>query len=312
MKSAVPLAIALCLVFAWQFAAAKKLYRYQDENGRWHFSDTKPNTDAEVSVERLKVHERDKKVLVTRNGSKESPTIRVENLYPGPIQVEFRLVDSINVVTIPSLPRSFVIPAESTVEVFDISPKVGGKGWRYSYIYEIVPGSPEARHDANEYYSLPYSHGQRFPISQSFHGVYSHNTPQSAYAVDFAMAEGTPIHAARGGIVMDVARDFYSGGVNRQKYGARANFIQILHDDGTLGLYAHLRWESVLVVPGDRVRRGAVIAKSGNTGYSTGPHLHFAVQINEGMRLVSVPFRFKVANQHEPVTPQVGDLLIAQ
>jgi murein DD-endopeptidase MepM/ murein hydrolase activator NlpD len=47
----------------------------------------------------------------------------------------------------------------------------------------------------------------------------------------------------------------------------------------------------VLVRPGQRVRRGEVIGRSGDTGFTTGPHLHFAVQVNRGMRLESVPFR---------------------
>ena len=263
--------------------SAKKLYRYQDENGRWHFSDTPPNTDAEVTVERLKVHERDRNVMVTRTGDKKKFTFQVNNLYPGPVQIEFQLVNPRNVSTEPELPRSFIIPGETKLDVFSVTARDKSQRWGFSYRYEFVPGTPEARHQAEQYYNLPYPRGKRFHISQGFNGPYSHHTPGSIYAVDFAMPDGTPVHAARGGIVMDVARDFYSGGVDRKKYGARANFVQILHDDGSFGLYAHLRWESVLVTPGDRVRRGQVIAKSGNTGYSSGPHLHFAVQINGGM-----------------------------
>jgi murein DD-endopeptidase MepM/ murein hydrolase activator NlpD len=97
--------------------------------------------------------------------------------------------------------------------------------------------------------------------------------------------------AARGGVVMQVESDFDKAGLNLEKYGGRANFVRILHDDGTMGLYAHLDLDGVLVRVGQRVRTGQQIGRSGNTGFTTGPHLHFAVQVNRGMRLLSIPFR---------------------
>ena len=76
------------------------------------------------------------------------------------------------------------------------------------------------------------------------------------------------------------------------KYQSRANAVRILHEDRTMAVYAHLQADSVRVTPGQRVERGAWLANSGNTGFSTGPHLHFAIQRNTGMDLVSVPFEF--------------------
>ena len=69
------------------------------------------------------------------------------------------------------------------------------------------------------------------------------------------------------------------------------NFVRIVHDDGTMALYAHLKSEGVLVRVGQRVRKAEAIGLSGNTGFTTGPHLHFAVQVNRGMQLQSIPFR---------------------
>ena len=50
-----------------------------------------------------------------------------------------------------------------------------------------------------------------------------------------------------------------------------------------MALYAHLQESGVLVRPGQHVRAGQQIGLSGNTGFTTGPHLHFAVQVNRGM-----------------------------
>ena len=70
------------------------------------------------------------------------------------------------------------------------------------------------------------------------------------------------------------------------------NFVRILHDDGTMGVYLHLMRNSVAVSEGQRVALGDKLALSGNTGNSTGPHLHFVVQRNVGMALESIPFNF--------------------
>jgi hypothetical protein len=53
----------------------------------------------------------------------------------------------------------------------------------------------------------------------------------------------------------------------------QANVVDILHDDGTIAMYAHLHWDSIQVHIGQHVDRGQYLANSGSTGFSTGPHL---------------------------------------
>jgi murein DD-endopeptidase MepM/ murein hydrolase activator NlpD len=64
------------------------------------------------------------------------------------------------------------------------------------------------------------------------------------------------------------------------------------------------------VKPGDRVRAGQYIADSGNTGFSSGPHLHFSVQRNAGLKIESLPVEFKGANDGR-VVPATGNALSA-
>ena len=98
------------------------------------------------------------------------------------------------------------------------------------------------------------------------------------------------------------AEDKFRGGGKQKRYLTRANQVRILHDDGTMAVYAHLQPNSVRVQRGAKIARGQWIANSGNTGYSSGPHLHFVVQLNAGMSLESLPFRF-VAPADSTMTP---------
>lgn len=90
------------------------------------------------------------------------------------------------------------------------------------------------------------------------------------------MPVGTLIYAARGGTVMR-AEDSFDRACFRSGCGKFANYVVILHSDGTTGEYYHLAKGSLLVHAGERVVRGQPLARSGNTGYTTTPHLHFGV-----------------------------------
>jgi murein DD-endopeptidase MepM/ murein hydrolase activator NlpD len=83
--------------------------------------------------------------------------------------------------------------------------------------------------------------------------------------VDLGAAEGTPIPAAMGGTVISAGP--------RGGYG---NAIEIAHNDGTTTLYAHA--SALLVAPGDTVEAGATIGLVGQTGRTTGAHLHLEVR----------------------------------
>ena len=153
----------------------------------------------------------------------------------------------------------------------------------------IVPGSPNAQPRDVEYgYPLQ---SRELRIAQSWGGAHSHRDAENRHAVDFAIDEGTPVVAARAGTVMDLESGFIGAGRNAAADAGRANYVRILHNDGTMALYAHLKTDGVLVRVGQPVRKGEPIGLSGNTGFSAGPHLHFVVQVNRGMSLESIPFR---------------------
>ncbi|MDQ5908879.1 MAG: Peptidoglycan DD-metalloendopeptidase family protein [Pseudomonadota bacterium] len=304
---ATTLLLALLPGFHPQPALAKKLYKYQDAQGAWIFTDKPPAADVPVEVTALPVSETPIKISIRNLGTPEAPILAAINDYYGPIEVEVSAETIENMRAEPPLPVRVVVPARTETVVVRLKPT--GRRWRYGYQVQAVLGDPAAVHRPEQPYAPPFASGQRFFIGQAFDGAFSHQHPQSRYAVDIGMPVGTPVRAARAGVVMEVAGDFFDGGLD-PKYQTRANAVRVLHDDDSMAIYAHLHPDSIRVSPGQRVERGAWLANSGNTGFSSGPHLHFAIQRNVGMELVSIPFEFAGVNG-AAITPVAGRLLIA-
>lgn len=138
-------------------------------------------------------------------------------------------------------------------------------------------------------YQLPFNDAP-VQVEQGFGGNFSHTDAPNWYAVDFALPQGTPVLAAREGMVMQVQRDVIEDGLHDLATGG-GNLVRVLHADGSMAIYAHLAPDGVAVRAGQIVRTGERLGASGNTGFSSAPHLHFAVQRNADRRLISLPFR---------------------
>lgn len=145
-------------------------------------------------------------------------------------------------------------------------------------------------YDTNFKYNLPFENGTTFKLSQGYNGKLSH---QNKSQLDFTMPIGTKLTAVRGGKVVRVVD------VNNKHCPTDAckkynNYIDILHDDGTFAEYVHIKRKGAKVKVGDTVKKGQLIALSGNVGWSTGPHLHFSV-FKQGMRKRTyVKTKFKI------------------
>jgi murein DD-endopeptidase MepM/ murein hydrolase activator NlpD len=273
-------------------ALAKNIYKYQDENGIWHFTDRAPDEDIEFSTVYMET-EPEPRIRLRREGKKENPIYVLFNDFWGPVEVELTLTDTDNVLSEPELPARFVIPAQTEQTLVGIGAVDQHRGFSYRIGMSAVPGPPISAPVEGLVILPPFSAGEEYSITQGFGDNKTHDSPDSSYAIDIAMPVGSAVHAVRKGTVMDVEEDFNRGGNNYDKFIHKVNRILILHEDGTMALYAHLDLASVSVRPGARVRAGQMIARSGNTGFTSGPHLHFSIQQNSGMQTISLPFRFR-------------------
>lgn len=103
---------------------------------------------------------------------------------------------------------------------------------------------------------------------------------------DYGYPEGTPVYASRDGTVTIATNHYVNSWINNGTLTTRdyGNMLKIDHGNGYTTLYAHLKKDSLKVAVGAHVKRGQLIAEVGNTGNSTGAHLHFEIRLNEVVR----------------------------
>lgn len=131
-------------------------------------------------------------------------------------------------------------------------------------------------------YYLPFPAGFTTIVAQGNFGIAGQGSHVRKYALDFVMPVGTAVVAARPGVVVAVRDDCPNVNCPFDEERCCGNFIRIRHADGTVAGYWHLVQDGACVSRGQEVARGDVLGRSGNTGVSLGPHLHFTVAAAEG------------------------------
>jgi murein DD-endopeptidase MepM/ murein hydrolase activator NlpD len=291
IRRAVIFVFAAALVLAEE-SPAQQLFKYRDENGAWAYSDIPPE-NRDVELLELEIADDSAEVtLVRQDRSDGGVALLARSTYYSPVQIAFELTRMENLHEQTPQRGNRILPPRSETELLVARPKDQRAAMALQYSFEYLPGDPRATHSPPGGYRVPFAIASSHIVSQAYPSRVTHSDRSSWHAIDFAVPVGTDVYAARGGTVIEVASDFFESGQDLERDGSRANIVRILHDDGTMSLYAHLNWNSIRVRPGQAVARGEYIAESGNTGYSTGPHLHFVVQRNEGGALVSVPVSF--------------------
>lgn len=293
-------------------ADAQSLYKYRGGDGEWIFSDRPPADARAVETRALSTEAASPTVAVNHRLQDERIFLRASNTYYAPVELVLGIDELINIEKPPpDQPLRFVLPARGQTELMNLAVNANTDAApTIRYRYTWIVGDPTSLHSPDIPYRAPFAVARSQPISQAFPTALTHSTADSRHAIDIVMPIGTGVFAARDGTVFQVASQNFRSGLDVARDGPAANLVRILHSDGTYAEYAHLNWNSIRVRPGDAVRRGEYIADSGNTGFTSGPHLHFAVLRNRGMGTESVPVVFEGPNGSE-LTPETGNTLSA-
>jgi len=274
--------------------AADTIYKYKDAEGHWHFGDKKPASDADykqiTSAQKKKKQIRSIAFHIDRRSQPQ--LLIAENLLFAPLTLQLTLEGIDQPMTSVLKPRT-----EETVYAGASIPK-----FKYRYLL----GDLAAKID-NFAYATPFAAYESHKITQGFNGRFSHHDDSSRYAIDIQLPVGTYVTAARAGVVVALTDGFVIGGVSSKYFLDKANHVLVVHDDGSFATYVHLLPGTITVKPGTRVAEGDVLGRSGSSGYSSGPHLHFAILKASQAGLVSTPFQLRNANDAatEPVQNQM-------
>ena len=294
-------------------ASAQSLYRYRDADGQWVYTDrVADSVDAEVQSWDYSPGVSAPEIRIERRPMRGGVVLVALNTWFSPVQIAWRMsvVENVAALDGASLSDNAILAPRSETELLRLVPHVAGDAMRFELSYQHIPGRPGAYHAPHQPYRVPFALANSHRVTQAYPSAMTHTDPANLYALDFEMPIGTGVYAAREGTVIEIADDNYTAGLDPDTDLGGANIVRVLHDDGTMGLYAHLNWNSIRVRPGQSVERGEYLADSGNTGFSSGPHLHFVVQRNAGGAIESVPVEFADARGAK-VHLATGDLATA-
>jgi murein DD-endopeptidase MepM/ murein hydrolase activator NlpD len=194
--------------------------------------------------------------------------------------------------------NTFLIPAR--VKHLKLSKLMAIKIGRYAFEFthrEYRGNIKKTTYSKYYPYALPFLKGQKYLVSQGYDGKISH---KGINALDFDMPIGTSVTAIRSGTVIKVVDEFKKHGETAD-FDRFSNYLIIMHTDGTFAIYKHLKQKSAAVKEGDKVSRGQVIALSGDTGWTSKPHLHIEVYKPRPLGKLSIKTEFKVGTGHSPI-----------
>lgn len=179
----------------------------------------------------------------------------------------------VEVENLPALPQTFQQPAPRRQRAISIPPRPREIRSTYTPPTDLPQLKLPGNGDSGMIFPLSTASAISSNYGWRLHPIFGNRRFHTG--TDFVAPEGTPVVATKSGRV--VLADYNSG------YGL---IVGLRHDDSNESRYAHL--SQIHVKPGQWVEQGTIIGRVGNTGLSTGPHLHFEWRIRKGSRWIAV------------------------
>lgn len=223
----------------------------------------------------------------------DSIQVYYENNESFPLTFKYTQTGSNIITTLTN--ETFIVALPKENKLFNtVHPKDPYIEWSFNYDTKVTTGDLLNQKNLDYVYSLPFESNKSVFIMQ---GPFSGKTHKELNAYDFGLKLGEKVHSARKGKVIFV-KDNSNENCFNESCKEKANSIAIIHDDGTMAMYGHLKFRGSLVKINQEIGEGELIGYSGNTGYSSGAHLHFEVflqDITNGKKITINP-KFKTKN----------------
>jgi hypothetical protein len=217
------------------------------------------------------------------------------NRSPVPVSVMINVTDSYGNLAIDcSVPFHAVVPPMTDITLVRYSPHDKGRESHFRSNYTWTVGDYTARHRPPRGYALPFPKGIGATVGASPDP--STGLKELRHGMSFAIPEGTPVLAARPGVVVRAEDSFMERRDESVQLLNKTNAVDVLHDDGTIASYHHLKAHSLAVRVGQTVSAGERLGLSGVFGPLGVPLLRMVVWRPEGTETgfgrVSVPIEF--------------------
>ncbi|CAJ1370826.1 unnamed protein product [Effrenium voratum] len=187
-----------------------------------------------------------------------------------------------------------VLPAKSVMDVCKLRGPAAKDVLTLELQSDIVTLQPPPPLLAGFSYGFPLAGGP-FLCSQGHGGKLTHFAhPSTFYALDFDCPVGTAVLAMEDGTVTEVRQSDTVSGIDVRNF-FKWNQVTVKQSDGTWAEYVHVEANSAQVGVGSQVRRGQVLARSGDVGFCPTAHLHVELHLSDEPKAPSVPFGFRTA-----------------
>ncbi len=226
-----------------------------------------------------------------------------------PISISLDL-DLTNLLFSESTKKIFVVPSKSEkFKIGDLTVAENGSPYNFNYKFKSTIGDVTiTNYEKLFLYDLPFLKGKSYKIYQGYNGIFSH---QNENSIDFTMPEGSEVVAARDGIVVKVVKN-NTESCPKEECKKYNNYLMIMHSDGTFANYVHIKYNGTSLNVGDSVKKGDVIASSGNVGWSSGPHLHFVCFLGGFEKWKTLETKFRIDKGDSGILLKEGNIYLRE